>query len=65
VSGGLIAVDAVFGFATWIVTIVRREDINARLDSYGGGILGRERIIAAGFGCWVLLLVVQVYPRSD
>jgi hypothetical protein len=65
VCGVLLAVSAVFGFTTWIITILRREDIVERLDSYGGGILGRERIIAAGFACWVLLLITQVRPPRD
>src|SRR5271170_737599 len=55
VCGGLLGVDAIFGFATWIVLIIDRRDLSDPLGS-SSVILGRERIIAAGFVCWVFLL---------
>ena len=62
VCGGIVGIDGCFGFATWIVLIVKRQDIRDPLDSLSGVALGRERIIAIGFACWVLVLMTQVYP---
>jgi hypothetical protein len=62
VCGGIVGIDGCFGFATWIVLIVKRQDIRDPLDSLSGVALGRERIIAIGFACWVLVLMTQVHP---
>jgi hypothetical protein len=59
VCGGLVGVDAIFGFATWIILIIDRRSLSDPLGS-SGVILARERIIAAGFACWVFLLMTQV-----
>ena len=64
VSGGIIVLDGFYGFATWIVLVLQRGDIRDPLDSLSGFMLGRERIIAAGFACWVLMTVCQVIPSE-
>ena len=64
VCGVIVAIDGCFGFVAWIVMIVKREDIRDPLDSLSGVMLGRERIIAVGFACWVLVLMTQVYPLT-
>ena len=57
-------VDAIFGFATWIILIIDRRSLLDPLGS-SGVILARERIIAVGFACWVFLLMTQVfYPMT-
>ena len=60
VCGGLVGVDAIFGFATWIILIIDRRSLLDPLGS-SGVILARERIIAVGFACWVFLLMTQVF----
>lgn len=58
--GTTVGINALFGLTTWVLIIVKRVDIRDPLDSLGGVTLGRERIIAIGFACWVFLLMSQV-----
>ena len=64
ICAGLVAVNAIFGLATWIVMIVERGSLHDPLDSRSP-LFGRERIIFAGFACWVLVLLVQVCPSYN
>jgi hypothetical protein len=57
---GLVVLNACFGLTTWIIIIIERANIQDPLDSSTSLILGRERIIATGFACWVLILLTQV-----
>jgi len=60
IVGGQVVVGGIFGFATWIILIVDREEIKDVL-MQSGIILSRDKIIAAGFACWVLVFITQVY----
>lgn len=60
VCGSLVGVNAIFGFATWIVLTINRANIHDPLTSSSTVVLGRVRIIAAGFACWVFVLLTQV-----
>lgn len=65
ICGALVAFNACYGLATWIIVIIERGSLHDPLDSSSGIILGRERIIAAGFACWVLVLLTQVcHPQN-
>lgn len=64
ICSGLLALNACFGFAAWIVMIVERRTLHDPLDSRTA-IFGRERIIAAGFASWGLVLLAQVLFLSD
>jgi hypothetical protein len=58
----ILTLDGTFGFTSWIVVVLRRGEIRDPLDSLGQVMLGRPNVIAAGFACWVLLLICQVLP---
>ena len=60
IGGILVMIDGCYGLATWIILIIKRQAIRDPLESVSGYILGRERIIAAGFACWIFLLMLQV-----
>lgn len=60
ICAGLLALNTCFGFAAWIVIIIERGTLHNPLDSRTA-IFGREKIIAAGFACWGLVLLTQVW----
>jgi hypothetical protein len=60
-TGVIVGVDGLYGFATWVVLVLKRGDIRDPLDSLSGMLLSRERIISAGFACWVLMTICQVF----
>ena len=60
IGGILLLMNGCYGIVTWILLVVKHDEIRDPLDSVGGNILGRERIIAAGFTCWVVVLILQV-----
>src|SRR5438045_4127532 len=43
-----LVIDGGCGAASWIVLVLKRDEVRDPLDSLGGVALGRERIIAAG-----------------
>jgi len=59
-SAGLVVLEACFGLATWIFLVIERGKLRDFLDPESGIILGRERIIAVGSACWVIVLLTQV-----
>ena len=61
ICGSVVVVAGVFGFASWIVLIIERNNILDPLDSLSGVALGRDRIIAAGFACWTFFFIIQVH----
>lgn len=63
ICAGLVALNACFGFATWIVMIVERGSLHDPLDA-GSVIFGKERIIIVGFACWGLVLLTQVRSHT-
>ena len=63
ICAGLVALNACFGCATWIVMIVERGSLHDPLDSQSA-IFGREKIIIVGFACWGLVLLTQVYSHT-
>src|SRR5436305_8421975 len=63
VCAGEVIIGGVFGFVTWIILIVDREEIKSVL-MRSGMTLSRDNIIAAGFACWIVVFITQVKPRA-